>query len=116
MSALLPGRCCGIEGHKKSIQVHVLVPQGKTQIKPVEREYRTFSRDLRRLRGWLSDPQGRHSYSFENCCFENCLLYVVDSGAEAESGACSFWLRAWMQAMPHLAQWEQGLAGSGGSL
>jgi len=47
-------RCCGIDVHKKSIQVYVLPPQGQTQIKALEREYRTFSRDLRRLRGWLS--------------------------------------------------------------
>jgi transposase len=47
-------RCCGIDVHKKSIQVYVLPPQGQTQIKALEREYRTFSRDLRRLRGWLN--------------------------------------------------------------
>jgi transposase len=50
-------RCCGIDVHKKSIQVHVLPPQGQSQIKPLEREYRTFSRDLRRLRGWLKGCQ-----------------------------------------------------------
>ena len=43
--------CCGIDVHKKSIQVYVLPPQGQTESKPVERKYRTFSRDLRRLRG-----------------------------------------------------------------
>jgi transposase len=41
--------------HKKSIQVHVLPSQGQNQIKPLEREYRTFSRDLRRLRGGLKN-------------------------------------------------------------
>ncbi len=50
-------RCCGIDVHKKSIQVYVMPPQGQAHIKPVEREYRTFSRDLRRLRGWLHRQQ-----------------------------------------------------------
>ena len=50
-------RCCGIDVHKKSIQVYVLPPQRQAGIKPQEREFRTFSRDLRRLRGWLKGQQ-----------------------------------------------------------
>jgi transposase len=37
--------------------VHILPPQGQSHIKPLEREYRTFSRDLRRLKGWLKGCQ-----------------------------------------------------------
>jgi transposase len=50
-------RCCGIDVHKKSVTVHVRPPQGQAEVKPVEREFRTFSRDLRRLRGWLKRYQ-----------------------------------------------------------
>ncbi len=50
-------RCCGIDVHKKSVTVHVRPPQGQTEVKPLEREFRTFSRDLRRLRGWLKRYQ-----------------------------------------------------------
>src|SRR5581483_9841961 len=50
-------RCCGIDVHKKSVTVHVLPPQGQREVKPLEREFRTFSRDLRRLRGWLKRYQ-----------------------------------------------------------
>jgi transposase len=50
-------RCCGIDVHKKSVTVHVLPPQGQREMKPLEREFRTFSRDLRRLRGWLKRYQ-----------------------------------------------------------
>jgi transposase len=50
-------RCCGIDVHKKSITVHVLPPQGEPNGKPQEREFRTFSRDLRSLRGWLKRQQ-----------------------------------------------------------
>jgi transposase len=35
------------------VQVCVLPPQGQAGVKPLEREFRTFTRDLRRLRGWL---------------------------------------------------------------
>jgi transposase len=35
--------------------VHVLPPQGQPEGKALEREFRTFSRDLRRLRGWLKN-------------------------------------------------------------
>jgi transposase len=48
-------RCCGIDVHKKSVMVHVLPPQGQTEGKALEREFRTFSRDLRSLRGWLKN-------------------------------------------------------------
>lgn len=50
-------RCCGIDVHKKSVTVHVRPPQGQAEGNPVEREFRTFSRDLRRLRGWLKRYQ-----------------------------------------------------------
>jgi transposase len=47
-------RCCGIDVHKKSVMVHVLPPEGERNGKPQEREFRTFSRDLRSLRNWLT--------------------------------------------------------------
>jgi transposase len=37
--------------------VHVLPPQGELNGKPQEREFPTFSRDLRSLRGWLKRQQ-----------------------------------------------------------
>jgi hypothetical protein len=46
-------RCCGIDVHKKSVMVHVLPPEGDRKGKAQEREFRTFSRDLRSLRAWL---------------------------------------------------------------
>ena len=46
-------RCCGIDVHKKSAMTHVLPPQGQSDGRALEREFRTFSRDLRSLRGWL---------------------------------------------------------------
>lgn len=46
-------RCCGMDVHKKSVMVHVLPAHGRTDSKVLEREFRTFSRDLRSLRGWL---------------------------------------------------------------
>lgn len=48
-------RCCGIDVHKKTVMVHVLPPQGQPEGKALEREFRTFSRDLRSLRGWLKN-------------------------------------------------------------
>src|SRR5271165_7171841 len=48
-------RCGGIDVHQKSIMVHVLPPKGQPEGKPLEREFRTFSRDLRSLRGWLKN-------------------------------------------------------------
>ena len=47
--------CCGIDVHKKMLTVHVLPPQGQMEAKPQQREFRTFTRDLRRLRDWLKD-------------------------------------------------------------
>jgi transposase len=45
-------RCCGIDVHKKSVSVCVLPPEG--QQGEVKREtFRTFLRDLKRLRAWL---------------------------------------------------------------
>jgi transposase len=45
-------RCCGIDVHKKSVSVCVLPPEG--QPGEVKREkFRTFLRDLKRLRVWL---------------------------------------------------------------
>jgi len=46
-------RCCGIDVHKKSLSVHVRPPAGQTEMAPKDRVFRTFSRDLRALRGWL---------------------------------------------------------------
>jgi len=51
--------CCGIDVHEKSVMVHVLPPQGQKQGKALEREYRTFSRDLRSLPGWLKQLDQR---------------------------------------------------------
>ena len=42
-------RCCGIDVHKKKLTVYVLPPQGHSEAKPLEREFRTFTRDLRGL-------------------------------------------------------------------
>ena len=57
MEATVKRRCCGIDVHKESVTVHVLPPQGEPEGKPLEREFRTFSRDLRSLRGWLKRQQ-----------------------------------------------------------
>ena len=46
-------RCCGMDVHKKSVVVHVMPAQGRSDSKALGREFRTFSRDLRSLRGWL---------------------------------------------------------------
>ncbi len=46
-------RCCGIDVHKKSVMVHVLPPESDRKGKAQEREFLTFSRDLRSLRTWL---------------------------------------------------------------
>ena len=42
-------RCCGIDVHKKKLMVHVLPPQGQMGTKPIEREFRMFTRDLHAL-------------------------------------------------------------------
>ena len=55
-------RCCGIDVHKKSVTGHVL-PQGQANGKSLEREFRTFSRDLRSLRGWL-----------KHCCVTDVVM------------------------------------------
>jgi transposase len=46
-------RCCGIDVHKKSISVCVLPPVGNRSIPVKEEKFRTFTRDLKRLRAWL---------------------------------------------------------------
>jgi transposase len=47
-------RCCGIDVHKKSVSVCVLPPEGQQGM--VKREtFRTFLRDLKRLRAWLKN-------------------------------------------------------------
>lgn len=47
-------RCCGIDVHKDSVTVTVLPPVGRTDIKIKKQVFRTFTRNLRRLRSWLS--------------------------------------------------------------
>ena len=46
-------RCCGIDVHKNSISVCVLPPVGSRSVPIKEEKFRTFTRDLKRLRGWL---------------------------------------------------------------
>jgi transposase len=46
-------RCCGIDVHKKSLSVCVLPPVGSRTIPIKEEKFRTFTRDLKRLRAWL---------------------------------------------------------------
>jgi transposase len=46
-------RCCGIDVHKKSISVCVLPPSGNRTLAVREEKFRTFTRDLKRLRVWL---------------------------------------------------------------
>lgn len=48
-------RCCGIDVHKKSISVCVLPPVGSRTIPLKEEKFRTFTRDLKRLRTWLTN-------------------------------------------------------------
>ena len=48
-------RCCGIDVHKSSVTVCVLPPVGQRQITPKKRKFRTYTRDLRQLRGWLKN-------------------------------------------------------------
>lgn len=45
-------RCCGIDVHKKSVSVCVLPPEGQQGTVKHEK-FRTFLRDLKRLRAWL---------------------------------------------------------------
>ena len=46
-------RCCGIDVHKKSLSVCVLPPVGSHGVPAKEETFRTFTRDLKRLRAWL---------------------------------------------------------------
>jgi transposase len=50
-------RCCGIDVHKKSISVCVLPPVGNRSLPVREETFRTFTRDLKRLRRWLLNLQ-----------------------------------------------------------
>ena len=50
-------RCCGIDVHKNSVMVCVLPPPGETHIGIKKRKFRTFTRDLKQLRGWLKNCQ-----------------------------------------------------------
>jgi transposase len=46
-------RCCGIDVHKNSVTVCVL--SGERNVAPKKRKFRTYSRELRQLRGWLKN-------------------------------------------------------------
>lgn len=48
-------RCCGIDVHKNSVTVCVLAPAGDRQMAIKRRSFRTFTRDLKQLRGWLKN-------------------------------------------------------------
>lgn len=48
-------RCCGIDVHKNSVTVCVLAPANERSVAPKKRKFRTYSRDLRQLRGWLKN-------------------------------------------------------------
>src|SRR2546425_13376863 len=48
-------RCCGIDVHKNSVTVCVLPPVGEPQVAIKKRKFRTFTRDLMQLRGWLKN-------------------------------------------------------------
>lgn len=50
-----PRRCCGVDVHKNSVTVCVLAPAGDRRTAPKKRTFRTYSRDLRQLRGWLKN-------------------------------------------------------------
>jgi transposase len=50
-------RCCGIDVHKNSVTVCVLPPIGQPHVGMKKRKFRTFTRDLRQLRGWLRHCQ-----------------------------------------------------------
>jgi transposase len=50
-------RCCGIDVHKNSVTVCVLAPPGQRQTVAKKRKFRTYTRDLRQLRGWLKNCQ-----------------------------------------------------------
>src|SRR6266436_7293238 len=46
-------RCCGIDVHKRSLSVCVLPAVGSEAVPVKEEKFRTFTRDLKRLRAWL---------------------------------------------------------------
>jgi transposase len=46
-------RCCGIDVPKKSLSVCVLPPIGTRTVAVKHQIFRTFTRDLKRLRAWL---------------------------------------------------------------
>jgi transposase len=46
-------RCCGIDVHRDQVTVTVLPPVGRTDVRIKKQEFRTFTRNLRRLRAWL---------------------------------------------------------------
>jgi transposase len=48
-------RCCGIDVHKSSVTVCVLAPVGQSHAEMKRKKFRTFTRDLRQLRGWLKN-------------------------------------------------------------
>jgi transposase len=48
-------RCCGIDVHKSSVMVCVLPPVGQPHAGMKRKKFRTFTRDLRQLRGWLKN-------------------------------------------------------------
>ena len=50
-------RCCGIDVHKNSVTVCVLPPVGQPQAGVKRRKFRTYTRDLMQLRGWLKNCQ-----------------------------------------------------------
>jgi transposase len=52
MPATVYRRCCGIDVHKKTVSVHVLPPDG-SRGEDKSRVFRTFRRDLKKLRLWL---------------------------------------------------------------
>lgn len=52
MSSSAYRRCCGIDVHKKLVAVHVLAPDGEAGEEKF-RTFRTFRRDLDRMRQWL---------------------------------------------------------------
>jgi len=50
-------RCCGIDVHKNSVTVCVLPPVGQPRTGIKKRKFRTYTRDLMQLRGWLKNCQ-----------------------------------------------------------
>jgi len=50
-------RCCGMDVHNNSVTVCVLPLVGQPHVEVKRRKFRTFTRDLRQLRGWLKNCQ-----------------------------------------------------------